>query len=105
MARRRQPRPLTPAEVSRKKKEIFPKAVFDSFNELIAKSFSDGEAYVGQDEVVRLMVRKGLNRQRIFSEGWLNIEGVYEDAGWKVDYDKPGFNEDYEASFTFTKKG
>ena len=104
MAKRPQSRPLAPAEVGQKKKEVFPKAVFDSFNELIAREFADGTARVGQWEVVKLMVKRGLKRQRIFDEGWLNIETVYEDAGWDVYYDKPGYNEDYEPSYTFTKK-
>ena len=55
-------------------------------------------------KVIDLMVKKGLKRDKIFSEGWLNIETVYEDAGWDVYYDKPGYNEDYKPSYTFTKK-
>jgi len=47
------------------------------------------------------MVKKGLNRAEIFDKGWLNVEEVYRAAGWAVEYDKPGFNESYSATFTF----
>ncbi len=104
MAKKRQARPMKPDEVGAKKRGLFPSEVFHAFDELIAKDFQDGQAVVGQWKVIDLMVKKGLKRDKIFSEGWLNIESVYEDAGWDVYYDKPGFNEDYEPSFHFTKK-
>lgn len=45
-----------------------------------------------------------VKRQEIFDNGWLDIETVYEDSGWSVEYDKPGYNESYEASWTFKPK-
>lgn len=33
---------------------------------------------------------------------WLNFEGAYRRAGWKVEFDKPGYNESYPATFKFT---
>ena len=35
----------------------------------------------------------------------MDIEPVFEQAGWKVDFDRPGYNEGpYDAYFQFTKK-
>lgn len=31
----------------------------------------------------------------------LDVEDVYRAAGWEVTYDKPGYNETYDATFTF----
>ena len=54
--------------------------------------------------MVELIVAKGIKKGDIFTNNWLDIEPLYEDIGWKVTYDKPGFNETYEATFTFDKK-
>lgn len=32
------------------------------------------------------------------------LDAVYEKAGWKVSYDKPGYNESYDPYFKFTAK-
>jgi hypothetical protein len=97
--------PIKPSEVAFAKVNTFPDAVWDSFNELITQNYSDGSAIVEQADVVKLMVEMGLDREDINSKGWLNVEDAYEKAGWKVEYDKPGYNESYPATFTFTKKG
>jgi hypothetical protein len=97
-------KPITPSEVAAKKQTGFPDQVLEAFNELIAKNFSGNSATVSQDEVVKLMVKKGLKSYDIYDNNWLDVEGVYEKAGWKVVYDKPGYNEDYGAFFVFKKK-
>lgn len=97
-------RPIKPGEVVSKKKEGFPDAVFEAFNELLAEKYDGDSAWFEQKEVVARMVKKGLKRNAIFDKGWLDIEEVYESAGWKVSYDKPGYNESYEENFTFEKK-
>lgn len=43
-------------------------------------------------------------KKRIFDENWLDIELIYEQFGWKVKYDKPGWDEDYDPFFEFSKK-
>lgn len=94
-------KPITPDEVVGVKKVIIPKKVFEAFNTLIAGNFSGSSAVVGQDEVVTLMVANGLSEGDIYDKGWLDVEDVYKSAGWIVEYDKPGYNEDYPATFTF----
>ena len=42
-----------------------------------------------------------LTKAKIFSEGYLNVEEVYREQGWVVSYDKPGYNESYDANFKF----
>lgn len=94
-------RPINPKEIVGKKLEMIPNEVFEAFNELIAQNFNNGEAVVSQREVLALMVSKGLNQGLIYKNGWLDIEDVYRKEGWTVEYDKPGYNEDYEPTFTF----
>ena len=96
--------PIKPSEIASEKEKTFPDAVIESFNELITQKFDRGSATIKKDEVVDLMVEKGLNRNQIFDKGWLNIEDVYEQAGWKVVYNRPAYNESYLATFTFTRQ-
>lgn len=45
-----------------------------------------------------------LLRGDVFERGYLDIEETYRKAGWSVVYDKPGYNETYDAFYTFTRK-
>lgn len=94
-------RPLSPKEVVEKKINSIPDAVFEVFNELIAKDFNGAYAIVKQKEVVKRLVEKGLKEKEIYENHWLDVEDVYRKAGWKVEYDKPGYNESYDAYFEF----
>lgn len=99
------PGPIKPQDVAKSKATVFPEVVFDAFNELITQEFANGYATIKQDDVVRLMVTKGLKREDIYQKGWLNVEAAYQAAGWDVEYDKPGYNESYPATFTFRLRG
>lgn len=109
-------KPISPREVIGKKKELMPDEVLLAFNEIIAKNFSNGSATVRQCDIVALLVEKlqmnpeyanetsAVLKGRIFNNHWLDVEGIYRKAGWIVSYDKPGFNESYEATFEFASK-
>lgn len=92
--------PITPKLVAKKKADQIPSEVFDAFDALIIQNYCDGKAIVLQKVVVE-QVKKSLPD---FKPHWLNVEAAYESVGWKVEYDRPGFNETYGAKFTFTAK-
>ena len=71
---------------------------------MITQDYDCGSATVKQDDVVALMVQKGLDRQEIFDKGWLNVEDIYRKAGWRVVFDKPGFRDTYPATYEFKRK-
>lgn len=109
----RSPSPITPAEVGRFKLDIPPPEVIDVFNELIAAHWDGSSATVAQRHALdRIAIEMGVEFKspdagpkwtaEVLSKGWLNIEALYESAGWKVTYDKPGYNETYPATFTFS---
>jgi hypothetical protein len=83
--------------------------VIKAFNLLIAKYWDGSAAIVKQNEVVDkiLALAKGkshpLKKDVLFKEHYLDIEYLFKGAGWQVTYDKPGFNETYEPSWTFTR--
>ena len=95
--------PIKPSEIGQGKADVFPDAVFEAFNQLIAEQFSQGCATIKQDDVVALMEQKGLGQAEIQRKGWLNVEDAYRAAGWAVEYDKPGYNESGPATFTFRR--
>lgn len=104
-------KPIKPSEVGTLKQTVIPDFVFKTFNELIAKNFVGGSATVKQDDVLNVLSQycgdqENLPawRQKIFDEGWLNIEDAYRAEGWRVEYDKPGYNETYPATFKFSVK-
>lgn len=108
--------PIKPSEVDKQKSENIPDEVFEAFNELIVKNFSGGRAIVKQKDVISLIIEKTRSeessmvnwypekiKKNIYDNHWFDIEDIYRENGWTVVWDKPVFNETYEASWTFTK--
>lgn len=102
--------PIRPDQVLKAKAAQIPEFVFEAFNAMITKNWNGRSARVDQSEVlaeIRFRQVDAEPRYRgldPFVEHWLDVESVYRTAGWRVDYDKPGFNESYEAFFVFEKK-
>lgn len=95
--------PITPDDVVSAKAKAIPEAVFEVFNRHISRCWTGGRAVVKQDTVVAELVERGYQRSQIFEEQMLDVEPAYQAVGWDVEYDKPGYNEDYPATFTFTR--
>jgi hypothetical protein len=95
--------PITPQQVQVSK--AFPSEVFEAFNFFIQTGYRNGESIVRQCDVIRRLEELGYSKSRVEHEKLLDIEEVYRDAGWEVEYDKPGYNETwYEPKFIFRKK-
>ncbi len=97
-------KPITPAEVVSLKASLFPDAVLEAFNELIAENFAGGVASFTEKKVVARIFKKGISSSQAYANHWLDVEDIYRKNGWRVEYDKPGFNEGYDATFTFSLK-
>ena len=97
--------PIKPSEVTTVKASYIPDGVFEAFNTLIVENMDGNTARVKQcDVVARITLKLNCERQVVFDKGWLEIEDVYREVGWDVEYDKPGFNENYDAFFKFTRR-
>lgn len=100
-------KPISPTELASYKAQMFPDFVFEAFNQLIAAgSTGPSTIIVKQDAVIDKMIAlaadsEELTRSQIFSRGYLNVEDCYRAEGWKVEYDKPAYCENYDAFFTF----
>lgn len=97
-------KPISPQEAKALKSTQIPDEVIEVFNLLIAKRMAHEEVVIKQNEVLTLLEDRGLNRNDVFENHWLDIEELYAKYGWKVEYDKPGFNESYESTFNFKAK-
>ena len=97
-------KPITPDDVHEQKAKNLPDAVIATWNSLIAQNWNDNESQVFQKDVVSALEEVGFRRTEIFARCYLDVEPIYRAAGWTVHYDKPAYNETYDASFTFTKK-
>jgi hypothetical protein len=95
-------KPIRPDEVAEEKLNTLPESVIEVFNDLIAENWDGKSSHVLQRDVVDRIKRKMETNH--FKTSWLDVEDIYRRAGWDVEYDKPGYNESYDASFTFTKK-
>lgn len=101
--------PIRPDEIINLKKDYLPSEIIQAINECIIKNWNGKYSRFTLKEVTSLMLEKMLvkhkpyTRQMIYDNGYVDFEDVYRDVGWKVVYDKPGFNENYQANFTFSR--
>jgi hypothetical protein len=97
-------KPITPDEVVTVKKAMLPDDVIEAWNEVIAEHWKNDGSYFSQKEIVKRLVEKlNISSTEVFDKSYLDVEDIYEECGWKVDYDKPAYNESYPATFEFTK--
>jgi hypothetical protein len=110
-------KPITPQEIAK----VVPDCVIRAVNQLLGENLSGNKVVLKQDDIIRRILcdndtasmneedalKWSLNKDRrniIFNRGWLDFESIYRDVGWKVVYDKPGYNESYAATFEFSRK-
>lgn len=96
--------PVRPEEVAVLKQEVLPSDVIKAFNELIAEKYAGGCCVIKmKDAIARIHHYLDVSRDEIFAKGYLDIEELYGKYGWKVTFDKPAYNENYDAYYTFEK--
>lgn len=91
-------RPIGPDDVTPRG---IPEFVIEAVNELIAEKYNGSSFIIRQPEVIERIKSK---TAQDFDFKWLDFEPLYRDAGWRVRYDKPAYNESYEAFFEFSRK-
>lgn len=100
-------KPFTPKEA--KENKIFPPQVIEAVNTLISENYVKGSFNILQSEVVskilNLFERDGIQvcSNDLFKKHWLDFEDCYRKYGWNVIFDKPAYNESYQAFWTFTE--
>jgi hypothetical protein len=99
-------KPIKPDEVDELKTASIPDEVFAAFNARIAENWDGSSSSFTQTDVVASILTRmpAMTSSELFKKGWLDVEESYRAVGWSVEYDKPGYCEEYEATFTFKKK-
>ena len=94
-------KPITKEEAKAAKILAIPEEVIEAFNELIIEEMNtSGIAIIKcQQAIDRILQKMPLETDVV--NRWLDVEPIFEEAGWKVEYDQPGYNESYEAYYTF----
>lgn len=98
-------KPITPDEI----KHEIPDFIIEAVNTLLKKKWDGKKAIIEQNDILAIVSNNDEDsdkpsRQTIFENNWLDFEDLYRKVGWKVEYDKPAYNESYDAYFKFTKK-
>lgn len=97
-------RPIKPDDIAIQKQLTIPPVIFETVNALIVENWRGKSATVLQKSIVeRIKASDPGVAAVMFNRGWLDIEDAYRAEGWTVQYDKPGYNESYEAFFVFSK--
>jgi len=101
-------KPITPEEIVEVKKTTIPDSIIEAANQLIIDHW-DGSSSTFKLKELIIKYRKiagsgAVSERKLIDYNWLNIEPTFEDVGWKVKYDSPSRDEDFDAYFDFRKK-
>jgi hypothetical protein len=96
-------RPIKPSEVVAAKKGYLPEIVFNVINEQIVMNWNGAGATVRYPVVVNILDDAERFSREDIHKMLDGIEEIYKSEGWSVVFDKPGYNESYAATWTFTK--
>lgn len=85
---------IKPNEVSKTRAKHWPEAVFNVINDLIAGNWNGQSATFTLETLKTRLDEAGYHDKQFW-----DFEDIYEEAGWKVLFDKPGYNENYKAFY------
>jgi len=96
---------ITPDKIQMASRKKIPEHIIDSVSEMIAATWDGNRARFTQKDLMDLVLDKSETptRHQIFEQKLFDFEYIFRREGWVVEYDKPGYNESYDATFTFAK--
>jgi len=96
-------RPIKPDEVTFDISK--PPEVIKVFNRLISENWDGVSATFRAGVATRqIALAMAITTDEVYDQHLLDVEPLYRDAGWKVEYRSPGFNENpFPPTFKFTK--
>ena len=96
-------KPIRPDEIMANLEKILPTVVITAVNNLLTKNFRGGSITIRQKDIAAEIMRidESIIENEIYENKWMDFEEVYRKYGWSVSYDKPGYNESYDATFEF----
>lgn len=100
-------KPITPDEIVNNLENIIPSSIILAVNQLLIEKYrGNGEVSIKQEDIIEraISIDESLTSNIIFEKKYMDFEDLYRKSGWSVSYDKPGYNENYDAYFIFNKK-
>lgn len=101
-------KPIKPDEILDNRENIIHPNIFVVINDMLKKKYTHYNTSVDikQNDIIKafLEITPDFKRQQIFDEHHLDFEEVYRQYGWSVKFDQPGWDENYDTRYTFTKK-
>ncbi len=99
-------KPISPSEIINNLGKIIPPIVIQAVNNLLTKNYRGSQVTILQDDIVNEIISldSAYTKDEIYGNKMLDFEEIYRKNGWSVEYDKPGYNETYSASFKFKKR-
>ena len=99
-------KPISPKDVENAKAKHRPMPfIIEAANELIAEKWNGHAATFSVRELgARARTKLNMKEEEKFEDGQLDIEPIFRKAGWIVEFDRPGYCENYEARFIFKKR-
>ena len=98
--------PITPKFIEDNLEYIIHPAVIQAVNELLKESYRPGKSVI---LTIKKVIQKTksicpeLTAEKIQENKWLDFESVFRNVGWKVKFDSPGWDENYESFYEFSK--
>jgi hypothetical protein len=100
-------KPITPKEIEDNLVDIFPDAVIQAFNALIKENYKvNGETTFTLQDVKKTikLIDPKVNITKLIDNGKLDVEPLYRQYGWEVEYESPDRDESFDEYFSFKKK-
>lgn len=97
---------LSPQEAIVRFKSEVPEPVMEAWNNLIVENLKvqGGKATSGftlEALASKITTAMNVSRDTAKDRGWFDLEDIFRDKGWKVEFDSPAYNESYTASYKF----
>lgn len=99
-------KPISPNEIMDNLKTIIPSVVIQAVNNLLKLKYRGNDVSIKQKDIMEEILRldESMTSNVIYDNRYMDFESIYRENGWNVVYDKPGYGENYDAYFKFSKK-
>ena len=91
-------KPISPSELLTKRSREIPSEVIDIFNDLLLEKFSGGMAIIYLSTVTEKVNKHTFPA---FEMWWLDVEDIYREQGWKVDFVKQSIGDSFKSHYVF----
>lgn len=89
-------KPIIPADAEYQKNAFVPDEIIELFNKLIVEKYDGRRSRFSQEEILSLVVKNtNFIAGDVYRNRYLDVENLYRQAGWFVEYFHNEFNEPY----------